>query len=149
MTLPVAIRKVQPGDRSQWERLWRGYQAFYQVDLPSEVTETTWRRFFDENEPVHALVAARGTHLVGLVHFIFHRSTWLIGPTCYLQDLFTHESERGSGIGRALIEAVYADARAEGAGRVYWLTQATNTTAMRLYDQVAQRSGFVQYRKIL
>ncbi len=107
----------------------------------------TWARFFDAAEPVHALVAESGGRLVGLVHYIFHRSTILIGPTCYLQDLFTDESLRGRGIGRALIEAVYERAKAAGAARVYWLTHETNETARRLYDQVAERSGFIQYRK--
>jgi GNAT superfamily N-acetyltransferase len=149
MMQTLEIRNLRPSDRNQWEALWQGYQAFYQVDLAGAVTEATWQRFFDDGEPVHALVAERGHRLVGFVHFIFHRSTWMIGPTCYLQDLFTDASERGTGIGRALIEAVYERARALGAGRVYWLTHGTNATAIKLYDQVAERSGFIQYRKFL
>ena len=98
---------------------------------------------------MHALVAENGDRIVGIVHYIFHRSTWTDGPYCYLQDLFTMEEVRGLGIGRALIEAVYAKAREEGASRVYWLTHETNTVAMQLYDKVADKSGFVQYRKTL
>jgi GNAT superfamily N-acetyltransferase len=106
----------------------------------------TWSRFFDGYEPMHALVAEADGGLIGIVHYLFHRNTSMIGPTCYLQDLFTAPAARGRGVGRALIEAVYAAARAAGAGRVYWMTHETNRTAMRLYDQVAERSGFVQYR---
>jgi GNAT superfamily N-acetyltransferase len=141
------IRPVETGDRKRWEPLWRGYQTFYKVDLPSEVTETTWRRFFDGLEPMHALVAEEGTELIGIVHYLFHRSTWMLGPICYLQDLFTAEKARGKGVGKALIEAVYARATAAGASRVYWHTHETNATARALYDRVAALSGFVQYRK--
>jgi len=143
---PFAVRPVAPEDRKRWEPLWRGYQRFYKVDLSPEVTETTWRRFFDGLEPMHALVAEDGAELVGIVHYLFHRSTWMVGPICYLQDLFTAEKARGRGVGKALIEEVYARARACGATRVYWHTHETNATARSLYDRVATLSGFVQYR---
>jgi GNAT superfamily N-acetyltransferase len=98
---------------------------------------------------VHALVAESGGELVGLTHYLFHRSTTRIVPVCYLQDLFTAESVRGRGVGKALIEAVYGKAKAAGCDRVYWQTHETNATAMRLYDQVADKSGFVVYAKPL
>jgi GNAT superfamily N-acetyltransferase len=107
----------------------------------------TWSRFFDVYEPVHALVAEKDGQLLGLAHYLFHRSTIQIGPTCYLQDLFTAEAARGKGIGRALIEAVYVRAREAGCPRVYWQTHETNSPAMKLYDKVAERSGFIVYRK--
>ncbi|MBS0420325.1 MAG: GNAT family N-acetyltransferase [Proteobacteria bacterium] len=109
----------------------------------------TWSRFFDAYEPVHALVAQDGEKLVGLAHYLFHRSTTQIAPTCYLQDLFTLQETRGRGVGRALIAAVYERATAAKSGRVYWQTHESNTTAMGLYDKVAERSGFVVYRKLL
>jgi GNAT superfamily N-acetyltransferase len=147
----LIIRSVAPTDFAQWERLWEGYNSFYgrvsATALPDEITRMTWSRFFDAYEPVHALVAEREGQLLGLVHYIFHRSTIMIGPTCYLQDLFTSESARGQGIGRALIEAVYERAKAAGSKRVYWHTHETNLTAMKLYDHVAERSGFIVYRK--
>jgi GNAT superfamily N-acetyltransferase len=150
---PLIVRDVAAGDFAGWLTLWDGYNAFYgrtgPTALPGDVTRTTWQRFLDPDEPVHALVAeSRGT-LVGLAHLVFHRSTTLATQTCYLQDLFTAPELRGQGIGRRLIEVVYERARAQGAGRVYWQTHQTNATAMRLYDQVAERSGFVVYRKIL
>jgi GNAT superfamily N-acetyltransferase len=148
MTNKFLVRPIAPLDREPWERLWQGYQTFYKIDLSAEVTTQTWSRFFDGLEPVNALVAERAGEIVGFVHFIFHRSTWLIGPTCYLQDLFTSEAARGAGIGRALIAAVYERAQSGGAQRVYWLTHQTNETAITLYDKVADRSGFIQYRKI-
>ena len=129
--------------------MWKGSQVFYKADIPAAVTETTFARFFDPAEPVHAFVAESDGRIVGIVHYIFHRSTWAEGPYCYLQDLFTAEDARGSGVGRALIEAVYVEARKQGAARVYWLTHETNTVAMQLYDRIADKSGFVQYRKIL
>ena len=109
----------------------------------------TWSRFFDSYEPMHALVAETSGRLLGVVHFLFHRSTIQIVPVCYLQDLFTVEEARGRGIGRALINAVYQRAAEAGSQRVYWQTHETNRVAMQLYDQVAERSGFVVYRKVL
>jgi GNAT superfamily N-acetyltransferase len=143
----LIVRSVVPTDLAQWEHLWAGYNTFYERTLPAEITRVTWSRFFDAYEPVHALVAEKDGRLVGLVHYLFHRSTTLIGPACYLQDLFTAEAARGQGVGRALIEAVYERARVAGCLRVYWQTHETNATAMKLYDKVAERSGFVVYRK--
>jgi GNAT superfamily N-acetyltransferase len=145
----LVIRPVTRADRDAWAPLWDGYNAFYgrsgPTALPAEITETTWARFFDDGEPVHALVAERDGRLVGIVHYLFHRSTTMIGPNCYLQDLFTDPEARGAGIGRALIEGVYERARTAGSTRVYWQTHETNKTAMRLYDQVATNGGFVVY----
>jgi GNAT superfamily N-acetyltransferase len=145
------IRFAVPADFPQWLPLWQGYNTFYgrsgATALPDDITQTTWARFFDTDEPVHAMVAEHDGQLVGLVHYLFHRSTISIAPTCYLQDLFTDQTTRGKGIGRALINAVYEQAKLARVGRVYWLTHETNSTAMKLYDQVAERSGFVVYRK--
>jgi GNAT superfamily N-acetyltransferase len=143
------VRAIERDDRRQWERLWQGYNDFYERTIPATVTDATWERFFDAYEPMHAIVAEQGGRLVGLVHFLFHRSTSLDGPTCYLQDLFTAPKSRGGGVGRALIEAVYERAREGGAARVYWHTHETNETAMKLYDQVAEKTGFVVYAKDL
>lgn len=147
MSSLLIVRPVVREDFPQWEPLWEGYNRFYERTLPREITQMTWSRFFDAYEPVHAMVAEEEGQLVGLVHHIFHRSTTMISPTCYLQDLFTLEAARRKGIGRALIEAVYEQARNAGAPRVYWQTHETNLTAMKLYDQVAERSGFVVYRR--
>jgi GNAT superfamily N-acetyltransferase len=149
MSQRLTVRPVAPTDLAQWEALWDGYNTFYERTVPPEITGVTWSRFFDANEPVHALVAEKDGRLLGLVHYLFHRSTTLIGPTCYLQDLFTTEGARGQGVGRALIESVYERARTAGSLRVYWQTHETNLTAMALYDKVAERSGFLVYRKRL
>jgi GNAT superfamily N-acetyltransferase len=117
--------------------------------LPEEVTKATWSRFFDPDEPMHALIAERNGQILGFVHYLFHRSTILLEPTCYLQDLFTHENARREGIGRSLIEAVYECARIAGSPRVYWQTHETNVTAIRLYDTLAERSGFIIYRRYI
>ncbi|MDH7974818.1 GNAT family N-acetyltransferase [Sphingomonas sp. AR_OL41] len=147
----LSVRPVARADYDQWLTLWDGYNEFYgrsgATALDPAITATTWARFFDEAEPVHALVAEQDGALVGLTHYLFHRSTTAIAPTCYLQDLFTSAAVRGRGVGRALIEAVYDRAQAAGAPRVYWQTHETNATAMRLYDQVAERSGFLVYGK--
>ncbi len=143
------VREVRHEDFVRWLPLWTGYNTFYKRTAPDEVTRTTWARFFDGYEPVHALVAERGDQLIGLAHYLFHRNTSLIAPTCYMQDLFTAEAARGPGVGRALGEAGYARARAAGSPRVYWQTHETNTTAQALYDRVANRSGFIVYRKDL
>lgn len=147
------IRPVEPGDYDAWRGLWDGYNAFYgrsgQTALADEITQLTWQRFLDESEPMHALVAVSNGAMVGLVHYLFHRSTILVAPTCYLQDMFTRPDARGMGVGQALIEAVYARARAAGSQRVYWQTHESNTTAMALYNRLAERSGFLVYRKML
>jgi GNAT superfamily N-acetyltransferase len=144
----MIIRSVVPTDYGKWQTLWQGYNRFYGRDaLPTEITQMTWSRFFDPDEPVYAVVAETDGQLVGLVHYLFHRSTIQIERTCYLQDLFTSESARGQGIGRALIETVYERARVAGSPRVYWQTHESNSTAIKLYDKVAERSGFIVYRK--
>jgi GNAT superfamily N-acetyltransferase len=150
MNQGFTIRAFIAADRPQWDRLWAGYLAFYETELPGEVSEITWRRLLDPEAPIMGFCAARadGT-LLGIVHYLFHPVTWSAGPRCYLEDLFTSAEARGQGVGRALIEAVYDRARAAGCPRVYWQTHETNATAMRLYDQVAERSGFVVYRKPL
>ena len=145
----ITIRPLTPADRADWQPLWQGYQTFYNAKIPAETTELTWQRFFDPALPIHALGAFDGARLVGIVHYLFHLTTWTSGPYCYLQDLFSLPDVRGQGVGRALIAAVQDAARDAGASRVYWLTHETNTTAMRLYDDVADRTGFVQYRQLL
>ena len=145
----LTVRPIAQGDFDAWLPLWDGYNAFYgragDTALPEKITRTTWTRFFDEAEPVHALVAERDGRLVGLVHYLFHRSTTMIELNCYLQDLYTDADARGGGVGRALIEAVYAATHAAGSTRVYWHTHETNATARRLYDQVAANGGFIVY----
>jgi len=152
MSADMRIRPVRREDFAAWQKLWDGYNAFYgragPTALPSEVTQTTWSRFFDVYEPMHALVAETGEGLLGLTHFLYHRSTTALGPVCYLQDLFTVEAARGRGVGRALIEAVYERAQTAGSSRVYWQTHETNAIAMRLYDRIAEKSGFVVYRRL-
>lgn len=152
MTEQIVIRPVIRKDFPEWKILWDGYNAFYgragETALPSEITQTTWFRFFEIYEPMHALVAESSGKLLGLVHFLYHRSTTQLGPNCYLQDLFTVEEARGKGVGRALINAVYERAKEAGVRRVYWQTHETNTTAMKLYDKIAEKSGFVVYRKL-
>lgn len=149
----VIIRSACLGDYSEWRRLWDAYNAFYgrsgATALPVEVTESTWRRFFDEDEPVHNLIAEAAGGLVGLAHYVFHRSTIAASYSCYLQDLFTDERSRGRGVASNLIRAVYARAKAAGAHRVYWQTHEENRRARRLYDRVAERSGFIVYRHVL
>ena len=152
MSGDLSIRPVARQDYDRWLPLWDGYNAFYGRSGPTalapDITRTTWDRFFDAYEPVHALVAESGGALLGLTHYLYHRSTTAIAPSCYLQDLFTTEAARGKGVGRALIQGVYDRAQAAGCPRVYWQTHETNQTAMQLYDKVAERSGFVVYRKL-
>jgi GNAT superfamily N-acetyltransferase len=148
---PVEVRAVQRADFPDWKQLWDGYNAFYgrvgDTALAPDITLMTWSRFFDAYEPIHAMVAEVAGRIVGLAHFLYHRSTIQIAPTCYLSDLFTADTMRGQGVGRALISAVYARAKLAGSPCVYWQTHETNAVAMRLYDQVAERSGFVVYRR--
>jgi GNAT superfamily N-acetyltransferase len=151
MTGKIVVRNVGPRDFAEWKPLWDGYNAFYgrkdATALPGEITNLTWSRFFDGYEPIHALVAEHAGKLAGLVHYLFHRSSTSLTGNCYLQDLFTAESARGQGVGRALIEEVYRRAAQVGSAKVYWQTHETNIHAMKLYDKVAKKSGFIIYSK--
>ena len=143
------IRPIRRADYGQWRPLWDGYNAFYgrsgATSLPEQITQSTWERFFDPAEPVHAFVAEEEGTVVGLVHYLYHRSTTRLHDICYLQDLFTEPRLRGLGIGRLLIHAVYDVARAAGCTRVYWQTQVTNQAGRALYDKVAKHHGFIVY----
>jgi GNAT superfamily N-acetyltransferase len=141
------VRDLKASDRAQWNPLWQGYLEFYEAKLADDVTDTTFARLLDPGEPLFALVAERAGALTGLVQCVIHRATWTKTHYCYLEDLFVAPGARGGGVGRALIEAVYQRADEQGATRVYWLTHETNAQARRLYDSVAERSGFIQYRR--
>lgn len=147
-TAPV-VRAASAADHAAWLALWRGYQAFYRMDLPAATTALTWQRLLDAAEPMHLALAEVDGAVVGFVHFIEHRSTGSPANVVYLQDLFTAVGLRGRGVGSALIEHVCVHARGIGAGKVHWLTHETNAPARRLYDAVSERSGFLQYRRLL
>jgi len=142
------VRALAPADRERWSELWRGYLEFYRHELPAAVTELTWQRLLDPAHPFQGLVALDHEHLVGIVHFHVHASTWARVGYCYLEDLFVDPAGRGLGAGRALIEAVYRAADEHGAERVYWHTENTNERARALYRQVAELTPFVQYRHL-
>lgn len=150
--MSITIRAARPQDYPQWRPLWDGYNRFYgrheATALPEAVTAQTWARFFDDREPLFALVAEAEGTLVGLAHYHFYRSTTLLKDDCYLQDLFTAPARRGEGVGRKLIAAVYDVAREKGLARVFWHTQDSNARAQVLYNEVAERSGFIVYRKL-
>jgi GNAT superfamily N-acetyltransferase len=153
MSHPVLIRPINEHDFRAWKPLWDGYNAFYgraaETALPAGVTDATWQRFLDPAEPVFALVAESDGELVGLAHYLFHRSTTRIELICYLEDLFTSPAERGRGIGKALIEGVYDQAQRAGLTSVYWQTHASNTTGRLLYEKVAAHLGFIVFSKDL
>jgi GNAT superfamily N-acetyltransferase len=145
----VEIRPVGADERADWERLWRRFQAFHQFTVSEETITVTWQRFQDPAEPMFVLGAYLDGQLAGIVQYVFHRSCTTIGDFCFLHNLFVADEVRGSGIGRALVEAVYAAATRHGASRVLWNVLESNAAARSLYDKVAQRSGFIQYRKVL
>lgn len=149
----VTVRPVASADYAAWRPLWDGYNAFYgragETALPEHVTQSTWFRFLDPAEPLFALVAEYEGAVVGLAHYLFHRSMTRVENICYLSDLFTQPARRGLGVGRTLIEAVYDAARAAGASRVYWQTQVSNTAGRALYDKVAKFAGFIVYAREL
>ncbi|WP_439860389.1 GNAT family N-acetyltransferase [Pseudomonas sp. MBLB4136] len=147
--MSLRIRPVCSADHAAWLALWQSYLGYYQTALDAEISASTWQRFLDPAEPTHAALAWQEGRALGLVQWVYHRSNWSLENSCYLQDLFVAADTRGAGIGRRLIEHVYAQAQAAGATRVHWLTQEGNNTARQLYDRVAERSGFIQYRKSL
>lgn len=142
----ILIRPLRQDDHADWRRLWTDYLVFYKANVSEDVYRTTWKRLFDagEFEPKGMLAVVDGK-AVGLVHYLYHRSCWSLVNNCYLQDLFADPSVRGSGVGRALIEAVHAQAAAVGVANVYWMTHETNDVARTLYDRVAKRTGFIEY----
>jgi len=144
----LVVRPLRPDERAEWQPLWKAYLDFYRTSVAPEVYDTTWARLHDPREPMFLLGGYLDGTLRGIVHYLYHRSCWTIENYCYLQDLYVAEAARGGGVGRALIEAVYREAHAAGAGRVHWLTHETNTTARALYDMLADRPGFIQYRRI-
>lgn len=146
----IHVAPLKATEFEDWLPLWQGYLTFYKTEIPRATTEVTFARLTGGTEPMGGFIARddAGTAL-GIVHWILHRSCWTVGDYCYLQDLFVAPAQRGGGIGRRLIEAVYARAASEQCSRVWWLTHETNLDAMHLYDKIAARSGFVQYRKIL
>ena len=147
--MSVRVRPLESRDKPVWLILFKGYIEFYQATVPEDVIETLWQRLMRGLEGFHsALVAVDDADSpIGFAHILLHRSTWSNGHYCYLEDLFVDPAQRGKGIGRALIEAVYAHADAQGCSRTYWMTQETNATARALYDRVASKSPFVQYRR--
>jgi GNAT superfamily N-acetyltransferase len=149
----LVIRHVAGKDFDQWLKLWNGYNAFYgrvgKAELRSDVTEATWSRLLDPAEPMHGLVALSDRRIIGLAHYLFHRSTISIAPTCYLPDLFTLPAFRGRGVASALIRRVFEEARNGGSERLYWQTHESNTPARHLYDRFAEQSGFIVYRVFL
>lgn len=144
------IRRLRTDDRAEWGRLWTGYLDYYQTSVPDAVYDSTFLRLLGQDpQDFNALIAEVEGRPVGLVHYLFHRHCWKIENICYLQDLYTDPAVRGTGVGRALIEAVYAAADANGTPAVYWLTQDFNTEARRLYDRIAQVTPFIRYNRKL
>lgn len=144
----VVIRAMSLEERATWEELWTGYLDFYDTKISQETKSVTWARLHDPSEPMHLLAASLAGRVVGIVHYLYHRSCWTVGDYCYLQDLFVAAEARGKGIGSELIRRVETIARASGASRIYWLTKEDNVSARALYDKLADRSGFIQYRKL-
>lgn len=141
--MQVEVLPLTATDRREWDALARAYKAFYRTALPDSAYDVTWDRLMRMNG-IRGLGARIDGRLVGIAHFLFHLGLW--SPcACYLEDLFVAPDARGRGVARALIESVARLARAEGAGRLYWLTHETNATARALYDRVAARSGFIEY----
>ncbi|NUF53496.1 GNAT family N-acetyltransferase [Acinetobacter seifertii] len=145
----IQIVPVQQQDYSQWEKYWLAYQNFYQVSLPLQVTKITWNRFFNEKEPVYCAVAKQDEYVLGIVHYVIHRSTWAENNYCYLEDLYVSPEARGQHIGKQLIEYVQKQAIEQNCDRLYWHTQETNHTAQKLYDWIAQKPGVIEYRMSL
>jgi GNAT superfamily N-acetyltransferase len=144
------LRPLAAHDFEKWLPLWQRYLVFYKTSVPDDVSRVTFARLTNGAEPMGGFIVADDkSNAAGFVHWITHRSCWTVNDYCYLQDLYVAEGQRGTGLGRRLIEAVYAEAKSRQCSRVYWLTQDSNATAMQLYDRIGERSGFVQYRKLL
>lgn len=150
MTQTCTIRPLRPDDRADWARLWTGYLEYYKTSVAPQVYDTLFGRLLgNDPQDFNCFIAEVDGRAVGLVHYLFHRHCWKVENVCYLQDLYADPSVRGTGVGRALIEAVYAAAGANGTPAVYWLTQDFNTEARKLYDRIAQVTPFIRYNRKL
>lgn len=146
--MATEIRPLRAADEAEWRGLWTAYLDFYETSVAEEVYRATFDRLLsDDPNEFHGLVAERGGRLIGLTHYLFHRNCWKIEKVVYLQDLYVTPEARGTSAGRALIEAVYAEADKAGCPTVYWLTQDFNVTARRLYDRVATVTPFIKYQR--
>jgi GNAT superfamily N-acetyltransferase len=146
----LVIRPLRPEDEADWRRLWTAYLAFYDTILPDAVYASTFARLLGSDpRDFNGFIATLDGRAIGLTHYLFHRHGWKIEDTCYLQDLYVDPGMRGTGAGRALIEAVYAAADAAGAPSVYWLTQDFNAEARQLYDRIGKLSPFIRYNRVL
>jgi GNAT superfamily N-acetyltransferase len=143
--MTITIRAIQPDDYDDWYRLWTGYLEYYETTLPDDVKRIAFDRLLSDTSDVHGLLAIVGGKPVGLVHYIFHDHMWRPAGVCYLQDLYADPAERGTGVGRALIESVYKAADDAGVPNVYWLTQDFNKDARKLYDRIGKLSPFIRY----
>lgn len=144
--MSVQIRDLAAEDEPRWRELWAGYLDFYEHPLPEEVTATTLRRLLAREHGLSGQVALdEDGRVIGFVHRVIHAGTWSTGPRCYLEDLYVDAAVRGTGAGRALIEATRAYAVAQGCSEVFWITETGNTTARRLYDRVATLADYVRY----
>lgn len=134
-------------DHAEWLELWKGYLAFYEVELDDETTASVFERLLDPASGQHGVIARDDEGAaVGLVHWLTHPATWTTSDYCYLEDLFVSPDSRGGGVGRSLIEHVRAWAERNGSAKVYWHTEETNATARALYDRVSTLSGMIQYQ---
>lgn len=146
--MTLIVRTLKASDEPEWRRLWTGYLDYYESSVSEEVYQSSFARMLsNEDNEFHGMVAELDGKLVGLVHYLFHRHGWKIENVCYLQDLYTDPSVRGKSIGRALIEATYEAADANGTPAVYWLTQDFNEAGRRLYDRVGQLTPFIKYSR--
>ncbi len=148
MTNALTIRPLRPEDRDQWAEMWRDYLAFYETKVPDSTFQSTFARLLgDDPNDFSCIVADLDGQLLGLTHYLFHRHAWKEESVCYLQDLYARPEARGTGVGRALIEAVYEEADRQKAPSVYWLTQENNHTARKLYDRIGKLSPFLKYQR--
>lgn len=154
MTSKAEIRPVMATDESEWRRLWTLYLEFYESSVPEVVYETTFERIISDHVDgdvtfynPRGLLALSDGKPIGLVHYFYHRHCWQVEHVCYLQDLFAAPDVRGTGVGRALIEAVYEEADSDGCPRVYWMTQEFNAQARKLYDRIGTLTPFVKYNR--
>lgn len=148
MSSSFSVRALREEDRPEWSEMWKDYLAFYKTSVPDEVYDVTFSRLLgDDPQDFSCFVAEQDGRLVGLTHYLFHRHAWKIENTCYLQDLYARPETRGTGVGRAMIEAVYAAADDNGSPSVYWLTQDFNETARKLYDRIGKLTPFIRYQR--
>lgn len=137
---------ISEDHRTAWDRLYKGYADFYQVDQTPEMRATVWSWLMDPAHETNGFVAldAAGTP-IGLTHYRPFARPLMAATGGFLDDLFVDPAVRGSGAAQALIGAVVEEGRKRGWSVIRWITAEDNYRARAAYDRLAVKTKWATY----